>query len=235
MGASRRIYNPRVLAVAGAVVIAMLAATEAFDPWLADASSDTPQTAEVRTRAGVHAFLQDGVTGPAAWSSCRPIRFVKNFDLAPPGADAAFDDAIQQTARATGLRLEVVGNSTDGPSEPVREGKPVLVVWSTPLSDPELAGDVAGYATPLIQGGTVVPQIVAGRVVLDRDQVLRAGIGTEPYNTLLHSVILHELGHLVGLDHVSSRDEIMHPSDSDVTSFQPGDLEGLKALGKGPC
>jgi hypothetical protein len=48
-------------------------------------------------------------------------------------------------------------------------------------------------------------------------------------------VLLHEFGHVFGLDHVDSPRELMSETDHDVMSFGPGDLEGLRLLGQGPC
>jgi hypothetical protein len=48
-------------------------------------------------------------------------------------------------------------------------------------------------------------------------------------------VVLHELGHLVGLDHVRDRGELMFPTANDVVGYGPGDLQGLAALGRGAC
>ena len=44
-------------------------------------------------------------------------------------------------------------------------------------------------------------------------------------------MILHELGHLMGLGHVRTRGELMHPAGGGVVDFGPGDLEGLRQLG----
>ena len=50
------------------------------------------------------------------------------------------------------------------------------------------------------------------------------------------AVVLHELGHLVGLNHVSDRGQIMFSeSRPDVTRYGVGDLTGLSKLGQGPC
>lgn len=50
------------------------------------------------------------------------------------------------------------------------------------------------------------------------------------------AVILHELGHLVGLGHVEDPTQVMYPSSSyEVTSLATGDLNGLAKLGRGDC
>jgi hypothetical protein len=38
-----------------------------------------------------------------------------------------------------------------------------------------------------------------------------------------------------GLDHVDSPRELMSDENRGQTSFGPGDLEGLRLLGHGPC
>ncbi|WP_422677956.1 matrixin family metalloprotease [Blastococcus brunescens] len=47
--------------------------------------------------------------------------------------------------------------------------------------------------------------------------------------------MLHEIGHLVGLDHVSDRTQLMYPSAGHTLDFASGDLAGLAALGDGEC
>ena len=49
------------------------------------------------------------------------------------------------------------------------------------------------------------------------------------------AILLHELGHLVGLDHVDSRDELMYSDNVGKREFGTGDLNGLVELGKGRC
>ena len=49
------------------------------------------------------------------------------------------------------------------------------------------------------------------------------------------AIVLHELGHLVGLLHVDDPGELMHREDVGRLELGPGDREGLAALGSGTC
>jgi hypothetical protein len=52
---------------------------------------------------------------------------------------------------------------------------------------------------------------------------------------LVRAVMMHELGHVVGLAHVHDVRELMNPKTVGRTSFGPGDLEGLAELGAARC
>ena len=74
---------------------------------------------------------------------------------------------------------------------------------------------------------------MAGTIALSRDyyaELTESGDGAEQL-----AVLLHELGHVLGLDHVESPGELMYSDNIGRTTFGPGDLEGLRALGQGPC
>lgn len=48
-------------------------------------------------------------------------------------------------------------------------------------------------------------------------------------------MLLHEFGHVFGLAHVDSPGELMYRRNVGRTTFGPGDREGLRRLGRGPC
>ncbi|MGH9188112.1 MAG: matrixin family metalloprotease [Acidimicrobiales bacterium] len=76
---------------------------------------------------------------------------------------------------------------------------------------------------------------VSGLVTLDGPQfeeILQRPDGRDQ----ARAVILHELGHLAGLDHVEDSTQLMNAVGSqDVTGFAVGDLIGLAELGRGAC
>lgn len=176
---------------------------------------------------------------------CRPIHLVVNSAFAPPQADRLLREARQAVSAATGLTFVFDGATDETPSDGrppldvARYGNrwsPVLVTWTDHTAAPGLAGRVAGLAGPSMAPYRTEEQMhwVSGSVLLDgptfRDILQRPGGYAEA-----RGIVMHELAHLVGLTHVRDRGELMHEDDSAVTAFGPGDLEGLRRLGGGPC
>lgn len=186
----------------------------------------------------------DGVR-PVAWDPCRPIHLVVNDAKAPTGSDKLLQEATAQITAATGLRFIVDGPTTETPSaDRAPENKdlygdtwsPVLVSWTDPATVPQLKGTVAGLAGP--DGAPYYEpdqeHWVSGSVNLDGPQLateLRSPGGW----AAARAIVMHEFGHLVGLKHVPERTELMYGETTGRTTFGPGDLEGLRQLGLGPC
>lgn len=113
---------------------------------------------------------------------------------------------------------------------------PVLVTWSTPAEVPELRDRVAGLGGPAAVGLDQSPMVnVTGSVALDAPQLTEV-ISFPGGTTRARAVVQHEFGHLVGLDHVDDRGQLMNPEAVEgVSEWGPGDLHGLHALGSGDC
>ena len=182
---------------------------------------------------------------PVRWDPCRPIRYVVRPDGAPPGGADLLADAFRTVTAATGLSFVPDGATDEEPStdrepyQPDRYGNrwaPVLVAWQRAAENPALAADVAGQAGPTALRLGDRPEVyVTGVVELDADQ-LRALLATPEGRPVAREIVLHELGHLVGLGHVEDRAEVMSPKASATgRSYGPGDLTGLAELGRGPC
>jgi hypothetical protein len=189
-------------------------------------------------------------TKPVAYDPCRPLHYVVNPSTAPPGHLELFAAAVREVEHATGLHFVYDGLTTENPSEdraaylPKRYGKkwaPVLVAWTDASETPNLDGPTVGSAgsrpfglSPL--GGVAPSELVyvSGEVALDGPDlttVLRLPSG----EARVRAVIQHELGHLVGLNHVDDEGELMYASTTDQTDYGPGDLGGLDRLGRGKC
>lgn len=196
---------------------------------------------------GTHAFtsLQDDGATPVAYDPCRPVHYVLNPAGAPPGTEPLVHAAVARIAEVTGLRFVHDGASDEVPAvdrpihQPERYGDrwaPVLIGWQSDLEQPALAGDVvgqAGSAAVSLGGGPRV--YVTGTVVLDAPQLAPA-LERRDGRAVVEGVVLHELGHLVGLAHVEDAGQLMYPAvQPGLTALAPGDLTGLARLGAGAC
>ncbi len=188
-------------------------------------------------------FLQTRDDGqPVRWSTCEPIEYVVRPDGEPAGARRLLEESIARLEDASGLRFSFAGTTDEGPTkrrqpyQPDRYGArwaPVLVAYSDPDEDARLAGQAAGYGGPsYVSLGQGTPRYVSGSVVLDTEQMTSMG-GEEA----TRAVMLHELGHVLGLAHVEDRGQLMNPVlyGRRVTELQEGDRAGLQALGAGRC
>jgi hypothetical protein len=196
---------------------------------------------------GTHAFVTfqtDGVT-PVAYDPCRPVHYAIRPDSAPPGGEELIREAVARISEVTGLQFVYRGPTDEAPVEgreifqPDRYGRrwaPVLIAWETEEQNPALAGDVVGEAGSVPASLGDGPRVyLTGTVSLDAPrlaEILRGRDGRR----VARSIVLHELGHLMGLAHVDDEQQLMFPeARRDVPDFAAGDLTGLAALGAGVC
>jgi len=218
-------------------------ASESSDP---NAAFSAPQQRVQRVAdSGGFAFLDPpGLNGEVdRWNPCVAIHYVVNVEVGPPTAMADVAWAFAQLSKATGLHFVDDGQTKEQPDDKrvdVRHTKagwrwaPVLIALvpdsvfhgkglhadkdSLAYTDPNVYSDAAGDA-----------QIVTAQVVVDADDITDGG-HEDP--GALGPTLLHEFGHLVGLDHVHESGEIMQPDGGGATSYGPGDLAGLHYLGR---
>ncbi len=191
---------------------------------------------------GTFKFLltQRGSDAPVGYDPCRPVEYAVNPAGAPPDWEELVDTAVDHTEWATGLEFTDVGPTDERPFNPRRSGpfsgtaQPVVIGFADDDEIGGLAGDVAGL------GGSVAARdslgrdyFVTGSIALDTDVFDGPTEGPERAN--MQAIVDHELGHVVGLDHVSDPGELMYESNVGVTDYGPGDLEGMARLGSIPC
>lgn len=198
---------------------------------------------------GTYGFLatqRDGTT-PVAYDPCRPIEIALNDLEAPPGGRAIVDRAVARVTEVTGLDIRITRSTNEIPSleraayQPDRYGDrwaPVLFAWTDPGEVPGLGGDVAGLAGSVpVETDDVTGDrtYVSGLVLIDgpgAEQILQRDGGAQ----VVEDIVLHELGHLVGLAHVADTSELMYEQGQEgVHGYQQGDRTGLTQLGQGPC
>ena len=196
---------------------------------------------------GPHGFVNlqaDGVT-PVAYDPCRPVHYVIRPDGAPPGGEELIREAVARIGEVTGLHFVYRGPTDEAPAQgrelfqPDRYGRrwaPVLIAWQTEEQNAALAGDVVGEAGSVPASLGDGPKVyLTGTVSLDAPrlaEILRGRDGRR----IARSIVLHELGHLMGLAHVDDEAQLMFPeARREVSDFAAGDLTGLAALGTGVC
>jgi hypothetical protein len=182
---------------------------------------------------------------PVTWSPCRPIHYVVRPDNAPPEAASLLTHAFRQLSAATGLVFVHDGTTDEKPSRMRKSLQldrygdrwaPVLIAWTAPGEVPELNKDALGSSGPqMFQAAGGKLGFVSGFVYLNAANIAKSmrSLGTP----VLHKVLLHELAHVVGLDHVDDQSQVMarRAGTTRLTSYQDGDLTGLNILGAGPC
>jgi hypothetical protein len=194
--------------------------------------------------SGGYAFLHvDPDTGlPARFDPCASVAYVVNPSGAPNGAVDDVHEAFSRAAAATGMTFEYRGQTEETPAperqayQPERYGErwaPVLVAWTdlTDMPAPHRS-EVLGWATQtLMTHPTRQDVVVSGMVVLASEgPAVRPGFGR---GRRWGNVALHEVGHLLGLDHTHQRGEIMYPDAGHATGdWGEGDLAGLAHLGR---
>lgn len=180
------------------------------------------------TGEGGYVFLAEHDGRPVGFDPCVPVHYVMQPDGAPPGAEQLVQDAAAELSAASGLVLvfegatdEVAGHDRP-PRQPERYGDgwaPVLISWSSSGAHAE---GTPAVADPDGRG----PRIVTGHAVVDADTADPA---------VLTSRLLHQLGHLAGLDEVDDPDDVMHEQAVVPGGYTAGALRGLHVLGQGPC
>ncbi|WP_336921030.1 matrixin family metalloprotease [Aquipuribacter sp. SD81] len=229
------------------VVVAILGAA-----WpLSQRAEDGPRATAADSDGGrpaQFAYLDEGtdLSGRpyvVAWSPCAPIRYVVNPEGAPDDFESAVREVLDEVTAASGLTFSYEGTTTETAAERGLNADrasflagvdPVLFAVADADSVPDLADDVAGLASTVMSPGRDGRyRYSSGRVVLDRDVV---DVPHLPWQEPVYvSVLRHEAGHLVGLDHVDDHSQVMYRETNDARQFQAGDLAGLAELGRGTC
>lgn len=196
-------------------------------------------------------FNTDG--SPVRFNPCVPIHIVTNLSEAPAGAASEVAEALSRLNAATGLRFVVDGSTTEVPQSTraavqSRYGNrwaPVLVAWSRHgesdlLPGGRTVGEGNSYAVSADNTKSARPaplEYVTGQVVLDADVTagLAQGFGA---GQTIGQLLMHELGHVVGLGHTSDASQIMSTDLYPIAGawYGAGDLTGLRKVGSsGGC
>jgi len=149
-------------------------------------------------------------------------------------------EAVHRLAAATGLRFVDMGSSdysgtfADPDQHRWPDDADLLITVADEAAAPALAGSTVGY-TSITPGSwtSTDARIDRAEVVLERQFVAIAptGFGTTQAGTA--ELLLHELGHAVGLGHTGVAGQVMFPTlgSGQAPQYQNGDLNGLARVG----
>lgn len=173
---------------------------------------------------------------PVHWDPCKRIGWRINLRRAPDGARPQAKKALHRINEATGLRFRFRGRTLARPHEMAKNyprDTKLVMGWSTPRRS-QLRPGQAGVGGPRWDGGT--GEIISGFVLLNARVKLSRGFGRGPQQGYIGTegqLLMHELGHAVGLDHVTDEAQIMYPVLTRKRAiWGAGDKRGLSRVGK---
>jgi hypothetical protein len=187
-------------------------------------------------------ILSDGQGHPFRWNPCSPIHYVENLQGAPQGSAQDIQGALSRVSAATGITFVDDGPSQEIPTlhrdafQPARYGDrwaPVLIAWVMP-SQTDISFDrngetASGVASPQLPDDQTGEVYVSGWVAINASDLSPTGFSEYGDQG---PVLQHELSHVIGIGHTKQWGELMQPSGGGVTDYGPGDLAGLKLLGR---
>ena len=214
-------------------------------PSATDSSSPSASPAARAKVDGAFKFLERVGGAPVRWNPCETISYAVNTDGATSSIKPDLHEALARVTRATQIEFVSVGTTEETFLRAyqrmryrgvIRKAE-LIIIWVDHgdyqeilrrLHDPRpsiaFAKTMAGlYADQ--------DQYFGGIIVMDAEATSQRGFG----HSYAHgSVLLHELGHIMGLDHVKDPDQLMysgrHPNYG-LQDFGAGDLEGLRRIG----
>jgi hypothetical protein len=219
--------------------------TDAPPPGLEEQDEPLGEPQKPAVASDSYKFLATNEDGsPVGYSPCRPLHYVVNAALAPPGAERLVEDAIRTVSLATGITFINDGATTEAPAQtraPYQKEAygdrwaPLLIAWTTPEQAPQLKGPVIGTGgSTHFSYGDGPKSFVTGSLELDAPQITEE-LSRADGAAYATAVILHELGHVMGLEHVDDPRQLMYPEIGAPDGLAAGDLNGLQALGRAPC
>jgi hypothetical protein len=178
---------------------------------------------------------------PVRWNPCQVIHWRSNAARGPVGGLSVLKAAVVRMATLTGTTwvydgaVSTVPSTAYLPRTPTTSNKPVLIGWTDGTASDLLRSkpaQVLGMTRTVWFGvddgkGHRAAATRGAVIALDRTDRLPLR-GAQSWS----ATVLHELGHVMGLDHPADTRQLMAATLPNVSDLQSGDRTGLTRLGR---